>query len=180
MFYRKIEKKLNEYYNDSSEKIIVVNGARQIGKSYIIRETAKKHFKNYVEINLKSDYDGDKLFAKVTKTKDFYLQLSALYGDKLNDINDTIIFLDEIQVYPHLLTMLKELKLENRYRYIASGSLLGITLKHTFIPMGSINEVKMYPMDFEEFLYANNVGEEVINYLKDCFYNMETVSNIIL
>ena len=177
MFYRKIEKKLNEYYNDSSEKIIVVNGARQIGKSYIIRETAKKHFKNYVEINLKSDYDGDKLFAKVTKTKDFYLQLSALYGDKLNDINDTIIFLDEIQVYPHLLTMLKELKLENRYRYIASGSLLGITLKHTFIPMGSINEVKMYPMDFEEFLYANNVGEEVINYLKDCFYNMETVSD---
>ena len=66
MFYRKIEKKLNEYYNDSSEKIIVVNGARQIGKSYIIRETAKKHFKNYVEINLKSDYDGDKSFVLVT------------------------------------------------------------------------------------------------------------------
>ena len=72
--------------------------------------------------------------------------------------------------------MLKPLKLENRFRYIASGSLLGITLRHTFIPMGSIKEVKMYPMDFEEFLYANNVGKDVILYLKECFVNNRNVS----
>lgn len=114
MFYRKIEDKLKEYYNDVEAKIIVVNGARQIGKSFIIRETAKKHFLNYIEINLKSDFDGDKIFEKVRKTKDFYLQLSALYGNNLGTLKDTIIFLDEIQVYPHLLTMLKDLKLENR------------------------------------------------------------------
>lgn len=112
------------------------------------------------------------------------MQLSALYGDRLHTNDDTIVFLDEIQVYPHLLTMLKDLKLDNRYRYIASGSLLGITLKHTFIPMGSINEVKMYPMDFEEFLYASNVGKDVIEYLKECFINIEPISegihNIIL
>ena len=177
MFYRKIEDKLKEYYNDVEAKIIVVNGARQIGKSFIIRETAKKHFLNYIEINLKSDFDGDKIFEKVRKTKDFYLQLSALYGNNLGTLKDTIIFLDEIQVYPHLLTMLKDLKLENRYRYIASGSLLGITLRHTFIPMGSINEIKMYPMDFEEFLYANNVGKDVVSYLKECFINVESVSD---
>ena len=168
MFYRKIESRLYEYYNDANAKIVVINGARQIGKSFIIRETAKKHFTNYIEINLKSDYAGDQIYKNVKKTKDLYLQLSALYGDKLHNINDTIIFFDEIQVYPHLLTMLKDLKLENRYRYIASGSLLGITLKHTFIPMGSIDEVKMYPMDFEEFLYANNVGRDVIEYLREC------------
>ena len=164
MFYRKIEKQLYEYYDNVDAKIIVINGARQIGKSFIIRETAKKHFPNYIEINLKSDYDGNQFFKNIKKTRDLYLQLSALYGDKLNSIDDTIIFFDEIQVYPHLLTMLKDLKLENRYRYIASGSLLGITLKHTFIPMGSIDEIKMYPMDFEEFLYANNVGKDVIDY----------------
>ena len=175
MFFRKIENTLIEYYKDKNAKIIVVDGARQIGKSFIIRESAKKYFVNYIEINLKSDFEGDQIFKNIKKTKDFYLQLSALYGDKLNNAEDTIIFLDEIQVYPHLLTMLKDLKLENRYRYIASGSLLGITLKHTFIPMGSINEVKMYPMDFEEFLYANNVGKDVINYLKECFEKVETV-----
>ena len=176
MFHRKIENKLFEYYSDPNAKIIVIDGARQIGKSFIVRETASKHFSNYIEINLKSDFEGDQIFSNVKKTKDFYLQVSALYGDKLNTIEDTIIFLDEIQVYPHLLTMLKDLKLENRYRFIASGSLLGVTLQHTFIPMGSIEEVKMYPMDFEEFLYANKVGKDVIDYLKNCYLNLEQVS----
>ncbi len=179
MFYRKIEEKLKEYYKDINAKIIVINGARQIGKSFIIRETAKKYFTNYIEINLKSDFDGDQIFKNIKKTRDFYLQLSAMFGNKLNSLNDTIIFLDEIQVYPHLLTMLKDLKLENKYRYIASGSLLGITLKHTFIPMGSINEIKMYPMDFEEFLYANNVDKNVVEYLRNCFNNIEPVSENI-
>ena len=179
MFYRKVEKILTQYYNDKDAKIIVIDGARQIGKSFIIRETAKNHFKNYIEIDLKSDFYSDQLFANVKKTKDFYLQLSASYGDKLSNNDDTIVFLDEIQIYPHLLTLLKDLKKDNKYRYIASGSLLGITLKHTFIPMGSINEIKMYPMDFEEFLYASNVGEDVVEYLKECFINKENVSENI-
>ena len=179
MFYRKVEKILTQYYNDKDAKIVVIDGARQIGKSFIIRETAKNHFKNYIEIDLKSDFYSDQLFANVKKTKDFYLQLSASYGDKLNNNDDTIVFLDEIQIYPHLLTLLKDLKKDNKYRYIASGSLLGITLKHTFIPMGSINEIKMYPMDFEEFLYANNVGEDVVEYLKECFINKKNVSENI-
>ena len=98
-------------------------------------------------------YQEDKqLFDKVRNINDFYTQVSALYGDRLNDKSDTIIFLDEIQVYPHLLSMLKPLKHDNKYKYIASGSLLGVTLKHAFIPMGSIDEERMYPMDFEEFL----------------------------
>lgn len=169
MFYRKIEERINRYYADKNAKILVIDGARQIGKSFIIRETGKKFFKHFVEINLKDDSEGDKLFESVRTTEDFYLQVSALYGNNLGDVSDTMIFLDEIQVYPHLLTMLKPLKAEARYRYICSGSLLGITLQHTFIPMGSIDEVKMFPMDFEEFLLANNVGKDVISYLRKCF-----------
>ena len=169
MFYRKIEERINRYYADKNAKILVIDGARQIGKSFIIRETGKKFFKHFVEINLKDDSEGDKLFESVRTTEDFYLQVSALYGNNLGDVSDTMIFLDEIQVYPHLLTMLKPLRADARYRYICSGSLLGITLQHTFIPMGSMDEVKMFPMDFEEFLLANNVGKDVISYLKKCF-----------
>lgn len=169
MFYRKIEERINRYYADKNAKILVIDGARQIGKSFIIRETGKKFFKHFVEINLKDDSEGDKLFESVRRTEDFYLQVSALYGNNLGDVSDTMIFLDEIQVYPHLLTMLKPLRADARYRYICSGSLLGITLQHTFIPMGSIDEVKMFPMDFEEFLLANNVGKDVISYLRKCF-----------
>lgn len=169
MFYRKIEERINRYYADKNAKILVIDGARQIGKSFIIRETGKKFFKHFVEINLKDDSEGDKLFESVRTTEDFYLQVSALYGNNLGDVSDTMIFLDEIQVYPHLLTMLKPLRADARYRYICSGSLLGITLQHTFIPMGSMDEVKMFPMDFEEFLLANNVGKDVISYLRKCF-----------
>ncbi|MGM9971956.1 MAG: ATP-binding protein [Anaeroplasmataceae bacterium] len=179
MFKRKVENILNDYYNDLNAKIVIIDGARQVGKSFIIRETASSFFANYIEIDLKSDYEGEQLFKNIRTTKAFYLLVGSLYGDKLNSIDDTIIFLDEIQYYPQLITLLKDLKKENRYRYIASGSLLGVTLKHIFIPMGSINEVKMYPMDFEEFLWANNVGTEAIEYLKDCFTNRTKVEDSI-
>lgn len=184
MFYRKIELKLNKYYENKDDNILIISGARQIGKSFIIRETASKFFKNYVEINLQDDFDGEKVFSQIKTIKDFYFALTSLYGNKVNDVNDTIIFLDEIQVYPNLISMLKSLKADNRYRYIASGSLLGITLRHQFIPMGSIEEVKMYPMDFEEFLLASNVSIETIEYLKECFTEnrnvSDTVHNIVL
>lgn len=179
MFHRKIEKILDEYYKSADDSIIIIDGARQIGKSFIIRETASSYFKNYIEIDLKADFEGDKAFAAVRTTKAFYLLISSLYGEKMDTIDNTIIFLDEIQYYPHLISMLKELKKENRYRYIASGSLLGVTLKHIFIPMGSIHEVKMYPLDFEEFLWANGVGEEAIDYLRECFEKRNKIEDPI-
>lgn len=169
MFYRKIEEKINDYYLDKDAKILVIDGARQIGKSFIIRETGKRFFKHFIEINLKNDWEGNRFFENIRTIEDFYLQVSALYGNDLDNVSNTMIFLDEIQSYPHLLTMLKPLKADARYRYICSGSLLGIALQHTFIPMGSIDEVKMFPMDFEEFLLASNVGKDVISYLRNCF-----------
>lgn len=179
MFKRKIEVELDHYYQDKdNQKILVVYGARQIGKSFIIRETAKKAFAHYVEIDLKDDFEGEKRFENVKTTKDFYLLVGSLFGD-LNDNTDTIIFLDEIQHYPHLMTMLKPLRKENRYRYIVSGSLLGITLRHSFIPMGSIKEKRMFPMDFEEFLWANNYSQETIDYLRNCFKALQPINEAI-
>ncbi len=179
MFERKIQNTITEYFNGEREKILVIDGARQVGKTYIVRALSKKHFKNYVEINLKDDYDNLKLYENIKTTHDFYIQVSADSNINLNNRDDTIIFLDEIQVYPHLLSMLKPLNQEKKYTYIVSGSLLGITLKHTFIPMGSIDEVKMYPMDFEEFLWASGVGKNVIDYLRECYLNLEIINESV-
>ena len=102
------------------------------------------------------DKNGERLFENVSTTKDFYLKLSAIAGDKMGSKEDTLIFLDEIQAYPELLTLLKFLKDEDRFTYIASGSLLGVTMNKTLSkPGGRILKKKMYPLDFEEFLWAN-------------------------
>lgn len=129
MFNRKIESYIENYLKSDSESILCIDGARQVGKSYIIRYLCKKHYKNYVEINMIDDFNGTKTFADVKNIDEFYLQLSISYGNKLHNRNDTIIFIDEIQIYPHLITMLKVLRYDNRYRYICSGSLLRIALK---------------------------------------------------
>lgn len=176
MLYRKIESPISNYFASDTDKILVVTGARQIGKSYIIRYCASKYFKNIIEINLITDSEGDRLFDKVHTPDDFYIALSAFTSRPLGDRNDTLIFLDEIQVYPHLLTLLKFLREDSRYRYVASGSLLGVTLKKSSsVPLGSIDILKMYPLDFEEFLIANDFGRDGITSLRDHFRNLTTV-----
>lgn len=124
MLYRKYAKNIEDFILNQHNKILLVNGARQIGKSYIIRYVGKRLFKNFVEVNLKEDSEGDALFSKVKQTDDLYLLLSSLYGSKLGRKENTLVFLDEIQSYPHLLTMLKFLNQEGRYTFIASGSQL--------------------------------------------------------
>jgi len=177
MLYRKIEHTIYEHLAGRPEKILIVSGARQIGKSFIIRHVGNKLFRNLVEINLIEDFDGPKVFADVKTTDDFYFALGIIAGDKLGDASDTLIFLDEIQKYPHLLTMLKFLKQEGRYRYVASGSLLGVTLKRsTSVPMGSIEILKMYPLDFEEFLIANDVGKDAIEEMRGRYQRKESLS----
>ncbi len=176
MLGRKIQKKIQDYYRSGSNKVLLVDGARQIGKSYIIRHEGKKFFKNYIEINFWEDKNGERLFENVATTRDFYLKLSAYAGDKMGDKKDTLVFLDEIQAYPELLTLLKFLKDEDRFSYIASGSLLGITLNKTLSkPGGRIERYKMYPLDLEEFLWANSIGEEVISHLREQFSREEPI-----
>ena len=178
--YRKISTYIEEYLLSDSQRILCVDGARQVGKTYIIRELAKKHFKNYIEINMANDKTGDKLFENVRTIDAFYLKLSAYAGNKLENNKNTIVFIDEIQEYPTLFTLLKPLKEDNKYKYICSGSELGIALQSTtLIPMGSITEKKMYPMDFEEFLLANSIGDSLIKYMKDCFNNRQSLEESI-
>ena len=81
MFHRKIEKRLYDYYKNIDDSIIILTGAREIGKSFIIRETANQIYKNYIEINMQDDFDNDKLFTNINSITDFYLQVSVLYGN---------------------------------------------------------------------------------------------------
>ena len=175
MLYRKIEAYIENYLKSDSNKILIVDGARQIGKTYIINNVGQRLFENYIEINLLEDSINSRLFANVKSVEDFYLQVSMLAGDKMKE-NNTLIFLDEIQEYPELLTLLKFLKKDNKFTYIASGSLLGVTLsRSSSIPIGSIEVKHMYPLDFEEFLYANGFNSFSIDALKSKYNNKESL-----
>lgn len=174
MLYRKIEKVIEEHLKSDSKKILLIDGARQVGKTYIVRYIGKKLFNNYIEINMIEDFEGDRLFANVKTVDDFYFQVSMLAGEKMKEKENTLIFIDEIQAYPHLLTMLKFLSQDNKFTFIASGSLLGVTLSQTTsIPIGSIRKIQMYPLDFEEFLYANGMNEYSISYMYNKFNDEE-------
>lgn len=176
MLYRKIEKLIETHLKSDSKKILLIDGARQVGKTYIIRYVGEKLFENFIEINMVEDSLGSRLFANTKTIEDFYLQVSMLAGDRMKKKENTLIFIDEIQAYPYLLTLLKFLSQDNKFTYIASGSLLGVTLSQTTsIPMGSIRKVRMFPLDFEEFLYANGMSEIVISSMQKKFECLEAL-----
>ncbi len=178
MLRRKIQQTLKEYFSSDRSKILIIDGARQVGKSYIIRHEGRAAFPNFVEINMIDDRDGSRVFADVKGTEDFYVRLSAVAGRRLGTKDNTLVFLDEIQAYPSMLTLLKFLSDDGRFTYVVSGSLLGVTMHKTLsIPGGRIQVEHMYPLDFEEFLWANSVGDELIESMRTKFKNGESHSD---
>ncbi|MDO4819953.1 MAG: AAA family ATPase [Prevotella sp.] len=170
MLYRKISTEIEAHLRSGNDKIMVVEGARQIGKSYIIREVGNRLYQNFVEINFIKDDETEGLFRDIHGLDEFYMTLSMVAGGKLGDKSDTLVFLDEVQHYPQYLTMLKFLREEGKFAYIASGSLLGIALSNTSsIPVGSIIRKQMYQLDFEEWLIAEGWGKEALDYVRDCY-----------
>ena len=177
MLYRKITSYIEEYLKSDTDKILILEGARQVGKSFSIREVGQRLYPNYVEINFVEDDEGRKLFKNIHTKEDFYLTLSMVAGDRLSGRDDTLVFFDEVQHYPQYLTMLKFLREDGRYRYIASGSLLGLTLQDTTsIPVGSIIRKEMFQLDFEEFLIANGFGTEAIAMMRRNYENRQSLS----
>ena len=176
MLFRKISALIESHLKSGTQKILLVDGARQVGKTYIIRYVGQQLFPNFIELNMVEDSLGNGLFANTKTVEDFYLQVSMLAGDRMKERENTLIFIDEIQAYPHLLTLLKFLAQDGRFTYIASGSLLGVTLAETTsIPMGSIRKVRMFPLDFEEFLLANGMNDLVISSMRKKFERQEAL-----
>ena len=97
-----------------SDRMLLIDGARQIGKSYIIRWVGQKMFSNYIEINMEEDKLGDRVFAEAKTINDFYIALSVVAGEKMKDKTNTLVFIDEIQAYDHLFTLVKFLMKDNR------------------------------------------------------------------
>lgn len=178
MLKRKIESKIRDHLLSEDKKIMLIDGARQVGKTYIIRHIGKDLFKNFIEINMFEDSINDKLFETPRSAQDFLFTISANYGNLLGEKKDTLIFIDEIQTYPYLITILKFLADSNKYTYIASGSLLKVTLKKTnSIPIGYIKIERMYPLDFEEFIIANGFGNLALKSTKEKLNNFKSLDD---
>jgi possible ATPase len=178
MLKRKIEKNIEKWL-DNSEKALLVYGVRQAGKTFIIRECLKRNGCEYIEFNLINQPELVEILRDSTGIDDLILKLS-LYGEKKIIPGKTIFFFDEIQRYKEIVTKIKFLVEDKRYRYILSGSLLGVEIINLkSAPVGYLQTLNMYPMDFEEFLQIFSVDETIINNLRNCFVTKTKVDEII-
>lgn len=167
MLRRKITSTLVNWKENSS-KALLITGARQIGKSYAIREFGKANYSSYFEVNLVLDKEAAHILTSAQNANDFINRVALLSKNPLVE-NDTLIFIDEIQEYPDIVTLIKALVEDGRYSYALSGSMLGTEFKGIqSFPVGSIEQHIMRPMDFEEFCWAIGVGQDYLDTVGGC------------
>ena len=184
MLKRKIESVLVEWKNSTSKKPLVIKGIRQCGKTYIVQKFAKENYDSVVYMNFILEPDKKSAFTGNIDVDTIILNLSALIPNSRFIKGKTCIILDEIQECREARTALKSFKMDGRFDVIATGSLLGVRGygnngkkeddAQDSIPVGYETVVEMYPLDFEEFLWANGINEKVIDTVKACFEN-ETI-----
>ena len=168
MLQRKAYQKLLDWKKDRNHKALCIFGARQIGKTTLIRQFGKENYRNFVEINFVSDTDAAGIFAGDLDVNTIITNLTA-YTRQPMEPGETLVFFDEVQECPNVRTAIKFLVEDGRFDYIESGSLLGTKYKTVkSLPVGFEEIYRMYPIDFEEFLWANGVQEATIQYLKNC------------
>ncbi|MBR2183249.1 MAG: ATP-binding protein [Acidaminococcaceae bacterium] len=178
MLVRKIEKRIESFYQTDT-KALLVTGARQTGKTFTIRAFGKRTFASFIEINFLENPQARTLFENATGSADLLLRISA-FADKPLLPHKTLIFFDEVQECKELVTAIKFLVEEGSYRYILSGSLLGVALKDIrSVPVGYMDIYEMYPLDFEEFAIANGVAEQVLENLKNAFMQRIPVDPVV-
>lgn len=178
MLERKISRYIEHFY-EVNKGALLLAGARQIGKTYSIRKFAEDHFESFIEINFVEMPEAVEIFSKAKSSNDILLRLSAL-TDKPFIKGNTIIFFDEVQLCPEIITAIKFLVDDGRYRYILSGSLLGVELTNLrSVPVGYMAIKDMYPLDLEEFMWAVGVNKEVIATLKSAWQEKRHVDDFI-
>ena len=168
MLRRKVEQKITDWIR-YSKSALLVSGARQVGKTFTIRECLKKEGCDFLEVNLVEHPELVPVFEKAVSFEDLKISLSAVFGYHFEK-GKSFLFIDEIQEAKDVATKIKFWVDEGSCRYILSGSLLGVELKDVrSAPVGYLEEIQMYPLDFAEFLDASEVLPETIQYLKKCF-----------
>ena len=179
MLKRKIINKLNNWKQASTNKALLIKGARQVGKTTVVRQFAKANYQHFVEINFEQTPMAKQAFDGNLDARSILINLSAMGFGPLEP-GKTLIFFDEIQSCPKARTAIKFLVEDGQYDYIESGSLLGINYKDvSSYPVGFEHELDMFPLDFEEFLWACHISEEVIGTLKDCYENLRPVPSFL-
>ena len=170
MLKRKIEQRLVEWKNSAGRKPLIIKGCRQCGKTYSVLDFAKKHYSHTVYLNFFENPDYAAVFSGSLEVDHIIIMLSALLGkEAIFEAGETVLILDEIQDCPEARTALKFFHLDGRFDVIGTGSLLGVKgygKEPKSIPVGSETIIDMYPLDFEEFLWANGIAEPVIELLK--------------
>ena len=178
MINRKIENRIREFYK-KDKKALLITGARQVGKTYIIREVGKADFESFIEINFLENRTAQSLFENARSSADILLRISAITDQPLIP-GKTLIFFDEVEECKELVTAIKFLVDEGSYRYILSGSLLGVDLKDIrSAPVGYMDVFEMFPLDFEEFSLANGVSQRVIDSLRNAYETQAPVDVIV-
>ena len=178
MIKRKIDGKISGFLlND--RRAVLVTGARQVGKTFSIRKVGRECFENFVEINFIEQPDAVDLFNGHNGAKDLLMRLSIFTHKNLVP-GKTLVFFDEVQECKEIVTAIKFLVDEGSYKYVMSGSLLGVELNDLrSIPVGYIDELMMYPLDFMEFVEAIGIGDDVLDYLHNCYKNRQAVDKFI-
>ena len=180
MLRRKAYDKLVEWKNKSDKQSLIVDGARQVGKTFIIREFAKTNYKNFIELNFLKNSNYKEIFEGSLAGEDIIDSLKQKFTETNFEENETLIFLDEIQECPNAITALKFLTEYGKYDVIASGSLLGIMCKYaSSFPVGYVDHLTMHSLDFEEFLWALGIKDENIKIIKKYFDEKKEVPTSI-
>ena len=178
MIKRKIDSYLQDFFSQD-KKALLLTGARQIGKTFSIRNFGQKHFESFVELNFIDHPELVKTFGEAMSSRDILLRLSTVAKQQLIP-GKTLIFFDEVQECPELVTAIKFLVEEGSYRYILSGSLLGVELKNLrSAPVGYMAVKDMYPLDLEEFASAIGINSQVMEHLKKCFESTSPVDEFV-
>lgn len=176
--YRLCEEKIKAWFKNK-EDALLITGARQVGKTYIIRKVLKELHISYFEINF---YHQPEIADEILKTSDIKELVNKffLYSPTPLEKGKSVIFLDEVQEFPEIITKIKFLVDDKTFKYILSGSLLGVELKGIrSLPVGYLEEIKMYPLSFFEFALALGERNDVLTYLKMCYENKSVVDSII-
>lgn len=166
---RRAMKLMESWHNAPNRTALLIDGARQVGKTYLVREFAHTHYQHLVEFNFIEDPDLTRMFGKPRKADDILMRME-LASDESMQPGNTLVFLDEIQQCKEVATAIKFLVDDGRYDFILSGSLLGVELEDIrSVPTGYLTEIRMFPLDFEEFCWSQGVSEDVFAMLRDHF-----------
>lgn len=179
MLKRKIENVLLEWKNTPNHNPLIIKGCRQCGKTYSVRDFAQKNYKHEVYLNFFKNPLYNSIFEGSLDVDNIIMIMSALLGPSaIFEPKETIIILDEIQDCPEARTALKFFKEDGRFDVIGTGSLLGVKgygKQPKSIPVGFETVIEMFPLDFEEFLWANGITPTIIDKLKECFNEEKSV-----